>query len=924
MINADELMHYGIKKRSGRYPWGSGGNAYQHSGDFLSRVEELRKENVTYTDYNGKTYTGDTAIAKTMKMSTTDLRLQEKVAKHERRQLEVDRANSLRSDGLTLTEIAKEMGYANESSIRSLLNKDTETNKNKAYVTADRLREELVAKGVIDISAGVEIELGVSRDVLREAAFLLETEGWERDGVGVKTVLGKGKQTNTEVLHTPDITLKEIYNDTSLIKPVTDYHSTDGGLKFDKREYPASVSSDRVHVRYGDEGGTSKDGVIELRRNVADLSLGNSHYAQVRILVDGTHYLKGMAMYSDNMPDGADIVFNTNKKSSVAKMDTLKPISTDDPDNPFGAYIKANGQSTYADKDGNKQLSAINKLKEEGDWDTMSKNLSSQFLSKQPMALINKQLTATYKDYQDQYDEIASLTNPTIKKKLLLEFADTCDSAVCHLKAAALPRQKTQVLLPLSEIKDTEIYAPNYKNGEQVALIRYPHGGTFEIPVLTVNNNSKAGKDILGSVMDAVGIHPNVAERLSGADFDGDTATVIPLSDKVRIKSTKALEGLKDFNAKDEYAYHEGMTIMTKANTGKQMGVISNLITDMTLGGATPPELTRAVKHSMVVIDAAKHKLDYKQSEKDNGIKELKKKYQAHINDDGYGGAATLLSKRKQGIQVAERKGSGIIDRETGKMVYKESGRSYETKKKVQDLITGKIVYEGTGKIVNATTSVKLLNHVDDIRTLSSGTLQEDAYASYANKMKALANTARKEYTVSGKLVYNKEANKKYAEEVKILDTQLSLAQRNAPKERQAQAIANSVIKAKTQANDITDSKTIKKISAAAIAEARVSVGASGKESKINITDATWEAIQAGAISDSKLASILRYTDTEAVKIRATPKTTTTMSANKENKMKAMLASGNYTNAQIAEALGVSTSTIVKYNTKQQKGDDDE
>lgn len=41
-IAEEMLMHYGMPRRSGRYPWGSGDNPYQHSGDFLSRVEELK------------------------------------------------------------------------------------------------------------------------------------------------------------------------------------------------------------------------------------------------------------------------------------------------------------------------------------------------------------------------------------------------------------------------------------------------------------------------------------------------------------------------------------------------------------------------------------------------------------------------------------------------------------------------------------------------------------------------------------------------------------------------------------------------------------------------------------------------------------------------------------------------------------------
>ena len=76
-------------------------------------------------------------------------------------------------------------------------------------------------------------------------------------------------------------------------------------------------------VRYADDVGSDgvkgieKDGVIELRRGVEDLDLNGNRYAQVRILVDGTHYLKGMAVYSDDMPDGVDVVFNTNKKKGT-------------------------------------------------------------------------------------------------------------------------------------------------------------------------------------------------------------------------------------------------------------------------------------------------------------------------------------------------------------------------------------------------------------------------------------------------------------------------------------------------------------------------------------------------------------------------------------------------------------------------------
>lgn len=891
LVEEDILMHYGVKRRSGRYPWGSGDNPYQHGGDFLARVEELQRL--------GKT---EKQIADELHLSTTDLRMQVRVAKHERRALQADRARSLREDGKTLDEIASILGYANDSSVRALLNENTAANKNKAQATAEILKKELAEKGAIDVGTGVERQLGVSTGVLQEALFILETEGYNRYGVGVPQVNDPKKRTITPVISVPEIDQREVYQNLDLVKSVGDYHSTDGGESWDKREYPASIDSSRVKILYGDEGGALKDGVIEIRRGVADLDLGDSHYAQVRILVDGTHYLKGMAMYSDDMPDGADIVFNTNKHTGTPKMDVLKKIQ-DDPDNPFGALIKANGQSHYIDANGNEKLSAINKLKEEGDWDKMSKNLSSQFLSKQPIQLINKQLDLTYADAADEFSEICSLTNPTVKRKLLLDFADECDSAAVHLKAAALPRQSTQVILPLNAMKETEIFAPNYRDGEKVALVRYPHGGTFEIPVLTVNNKNPSAISILGkNIRDAVGINPKVAERLSGADFDGDQVVVIPTGGRVKIQSTPALKDLKDFDPKTDYSTEgkTGVRLLAKgAATQRQMGEISNLITDMTLKGATEPEIARAVKHSMVVIDAAKHKLDYRQSEKDNGIAELKKKYQGFDDETGHhGGASTLLSRRKQDVEVPERQGSGVIDPLTGKVVYKESGRTY--------------VDPRTGKTVAATTKVKRILAVDDVRSMSSGTLQEEAYANYANKMKDLANKARLEYKATPTLKRSASAAKAFEPEVNRLMAALKVAQLNAPLEREAQRIANARVKAKVQANNITDKDEISKIRRAAISDARNSTGASGKRTRITISDGEWTAIQSGAISDTTLSEILRYAEPKTVRERATPRATTQLSDARVSRIKAMANSG-HTNAEIAEALGISTSAVSKY-----------
>lgn len=909
----DILMHYGMPRRSGRYPWGSGKDPYQHSGDFMSRVDELRNSNFKFTDENGKVWTGDNAIAKSMGLTTTQFRTQYSLAKDERRALEVARAKSLREDGLSLKEIANQMGYANDSSVRSLLNEGSEARMNQAKATAEFLKKQIEEKGMIDVGTGVERELGISKEKLNQALYILEMEGYPVYGGGVPQVTNPGKQTNIKVACPPGTEHKEIY-DYANVHSVKDYISYDDGETFQKGfVYPESLNSNRLKIRYAEEGGINKDGVIELRRGVADLDLGNSHYAQVRIMVDGTHYLKGMAVYSDDLPDGVDVLFNTNKKTGTPMTDVLKKIK-DDPDNPFGSLIKEHGgQSYYIDADGQKKLSLINKRADEGDWGEWSDHLPSQFLSKQSMTLIKKQLNLAINDKQAEFDEICSLTNPTVKKALLKSFADDCDSAAVHLQAAALPRQKYQVILPLTTVKETEVYAPNYKDGEQVALIRYPHGGTFEIPILRVNNKLPEGKKILGNTpKDAIGISSKVAERLSGADFDGDTVMVIPTGGKIKITSTPALKGLEGFDPKMSYGcdskstdangtthyFRDGKEYKIMNNTQTEMGKVSNLITDMTLKGATQDEIARAVRHSMVVIDAEKHKLDYKQSAIDNGISSLKKKYQGTVDDDGkyHEGAATLISRAKSRELVIKRKGSPIIDPETGKQTYKEVYEEYTDPK--------------TGKVKFRTQESTKMAETDDARTLSSGTPQEEAYADYANKMKSLGNQARKEMLSTGKIQYSAAAKEAYQAEVDSLLAKLNVTLMNAPRERQAQVIANATVRAKIQDNPDMTKAEIKKEKNRALTQARIQVGANRQP--IEITDREWDAIQAGAISENKLIQIINNCDIDSLRQRATPRQTIELSQAKVNKINAMKMSG-YTTAEIAESLGVSSSTVSKY-----------
>ena len=981
--DANYLMHYGTKFHSGRYPYGSGEDPYQHDGDFLTRVERLKKDGWTETAEN---------VKKEFGIGLEDYRNEKYWAEYTRKAEQVTKAKSLRDKGLGFSAIGKEMGV-NESTVRSWLNPTTEARMQAAKQTADFLKEQLAAKGMIDVGKDTERYLNVSRTKLDQALYALEAEGYHIYQNRVEQPTNRGNWTTQMVLCPPGTPQKDSYN-LDKIHTIEDYQYQEGTDSFKKKfTYPASLDSKRLMIRYADDVGADgfkgieKDGVIELRRGVKDLDLQDSKYAQVRILVDGTHYLKGMAVYSDNMPDGVDVVFNTNKKRGVPALgdkngSVLKPIK-DDPENPFGSLIKdadKGGQYWYKDpKTGEEKLGLINKKSAEGDWSEWADALPSQFLSKQSQALAKRQLGLAASDRYEEFNRICEVTNPTIKKHLLNSFADDCDGAAVNLKAAALPGQKYHVIVPVNNQKDTEIYAPDYPDGSKLALVRYPHGGTFEIPILTVNNKNSMAEKMLGKgTNDVVGITSKVAEQLSGADFDGDTVMCIPTHyGRVKIESKPPLKQLVNFDAKDEYGTHVGadgerynnygdkVKLMTKRDTQMQMGIISNLITDMTLsGGASDEELARAVKHSMVVIDAEKHKLDYKRSEVENNIQALKNKYQVTVKPDGTlktGGASTIISKAKSEERVLKRRGQASIDPETGEKSYKLAkaddlyyvDSKWDKKTGIVTLRTSagkKVEYDSNDPAAsekyrpirkfNEDGSVSYTNKAGDIsyrvkERLQSSTKMAEVknayelvsaakhpmemiYADYANSMKSLANQARKEMLATGNLKHDPAATKVYKSEVDSLMARLNEAEKNSVRERQAVRLANAEVKAKQKAAEEAGSELsksdVRKESQKAMTKYRQEVGAvSRRDRNIKITDREWEAIQAGAITENKLKRILANADIDELRQRATPRDSRAISVGQANRIKTLSANGKLTIAEIAAQVGVSVSTVKKY-----------
>lgn len=884
----DTLAHYGTPRHSGRYEWGSGKDPYQDGLHFMSVVQELKRDGLS-----------DTQISKALGFeSTSDYRARHSISSVAVRKEKQRQVMALADKGMSDPAIGRQLNL-NESSVRALKDPIQQARANRFEVTGNILKDGVEKYRYVDIGKGTENHLGISDTQLKTTVAILKQQGYKVQYTNVIQA-GTGLTTSLKVLTKADVTGKELYANRDKIRSLTDHIDPDTGDIVSLKP-PKNISADRIGVVYGPDGGADNDGMMYIRPGVADVGLGDAQYAQVRVAVDGTHYIKGMAMYRDDLPKGVDILFNTTKKDTGNKLDALKPIKEDaDPLNPFGSMTR---QKTYKDAQGNEHQSILNIVNEEGDWYNWSNKFSSQFLSKQTPELAKTQLDLTTNSKKQELEEILALTNPAVKRKLLETFADSADSKAVDLKATGLPRTATHVIIPINSLKDTEVYAPKYNNGETVVLVRHPHGGIFEIPQLTVNNSNKEARRSINGAKDAIGINANVAARLSGADFDGDTVLVIP-NGSGKVKISAPLEALKNFSPKDSYSLppNSGRAINDAKNPDglKQqlMGDVSNLITDMTLKGAHQNEIARAVKHSMVVIDAQKHDLDYRASAVDQQILELKRKYQGGANK----GASTLISRTTSDKSIPQRRKArvdegGAINPETGEVNWVPTGKSFVNK-------------QGE-TIVNKTKVAKgaLTNDANTLVSDNGGTRIEQIYAQHANTMKALANQARKASLSIENIPYDKSAKAAYAPEVASLNAKLDIAERNAPKERQAQLLANAIVKAKLAENPSTDKAQLKKLNGLALTEARARTDA-GK-TKIDITDKEWNAIQSGAFTASRLAKIIGNSDIEAVKERATPKSTPAVNASALALARSMQASG-YTMAEISDRLGLSTSTLYK------------
>jgi len=995
---SDSLMHLGTPHQgsiphSGRYAYGSGEDPFQH---------------VSWTDYQADPRKFRANIAAMKKAGFTDKQIADKhgatiaqmrayvsIAKDAQHAQDEAMARELMvTCNGNQSEVGRRMGI-NESQVRNLLKNSDKRNFDKNKLIVDALRHDVDTKGCVDVGKGSELYLGCTNTRLKTAIEHLKTEGYQQWYVEVPQ-LGTNHNTNVTMLADPkQIKFSDVTQDLTKIKPITSFASNDDGVHPQTLQYPAYISSDRLIVRFADDkvSGKLKDGVAEIRPGVPDLNLGNVNYAQVRIGVDDKAYIKGMAVYGDpkDFPEGVDIIFNSNKPSSKGKMGALKPYKLDGGNNPFGASIKegiseeytdadnnvrmtAGGQSYYTDpKTGERKLSAINKVNEEGDWNGWGRTLASQFLSKQKLPLIKQQLGIALQERKDELEEILAIPDNTVRKKFLDDFAENCDKASSQLRGARMPGQASKVILPIPSLKEDECFCPAYENGTVLSLIRYPHQGTFEIPTVVVNNNGKEGKRVIGNSIDGIGINPKTAARLSGADFDGDTVVCLP-NRHGEITSTPYLDDLRDFDPDISYPKYEGMKVISNQQKQMKMGVITNLITDMTaLAGANvdSKDMVDAVKFSLVIIDAEKHEYDWKRAWKECRVDELMKKYRGidPVTGKVRKGAATIWSRAGAEDRVPERKKYPTIDKETGKKIYDraqvklkdpdgnpvldDEGRQIYVDKtidkfewRVKDPVTGKettkitITDPSTGKpkVVKAnkyiapegywvqtakdaipTEKVNRMVNADDAYELVSDPAtagaKERTYADFANNLKALANDARK-YSINTKeSTVDPQAKVIYKEEVESIKAKLQDSRMNAPRERQAQILANQIVNAQKKANPsiTTDKDKMKKLKTNALKEARASVGSGKKNREIHLTAKEWEAVDNHAVNSTTLKALMMNMDSDTLRKHMVPTAPeNSVPKSVQLQIKSMSSRG-YTLAEISQFLDISKTTISKY-----------
>ena len=176
--------------------------------------------------------------------------------------------------------------------------------------------------------------------------------------------------------------------------------------------------------------------------------------------------------------------------------------------------------------------------------------------------------------------------------------------------------------------------------------------------------------------------------------------------------------------------------------------------------------------------------------------------------------------------------------------------------------------------------------------------------------MKSLANEARKAHLTAKYETPKKNptAAKAYEQEVSHLKYQLNEAKKNAPIERRAQALAQSVVELERQnsGGQMSKGEYSKRLDRE-LKRSREILGA--KRYQMDISPKEWEAIQSGAVPKTTQEEIFKYADAAILREYAMPKEKKGLDKSYISLAKSMAKRG-YTLQEIADRFDVSPSTI--------------
>lgn len=105
-----------------------------------------------------------------------------------------------------------------------------------------------------------------------------------------------------------------------------------------------------------------KEGIIEVRPGTKGIDLGECKFASAYIRVkDMYHYFKGMCIYSDNLPDGYDVIKYCRDPSDCLK-----------------ALLNANEDDNLQGKVFNKGI--MTKIKDNANWDAWAEEIKKHWM----------------------------------------------------------------------------------------------------------------------------------------------------------------------------------------------------------------------------------------------------------------------------------------------------------------------------------------------------------------------------------------------------------------------------------------------------------------------------------------------------------------------------------------------------------------